>query len=90
MADPENPDTTAKSDEAPAEKSGGGGAASGDIGLTMSYIISIPGILKIVEFVSTSIKCVKSFCSEWKAEEGEVGGGVGTNEDWWEDTDFEA
>ena len=64
MADPENPDTTSKSDEAPAEKSGGGGATSGDIGLTMSYIISIPGILKIVEFVSTSIKCVKSFCSE--------------------------
>lgn len=41
MADPENPDTTARSHEAPA---------SGDIGLTMSYIISIPGILKIVEF----------------------------------------
>lgn len=50
MADPENPDTTAKSDEAPAERSGSGGAGSGDIGLTMSYIMSIPGILKIVEF----------------------------------------
>ena len=52
MADPENPDTTARSHEAPA---------SGDIGLTMSYIISIPGILKIVEFVSTFVKCVESF-----------------------------
>ena len=52
MADPENPDTTARSHEAPV---------SGDIGLTMSYIISIPGILKIVEFVSTSVKCVESF-----------------------------
>ena len=59
MSDPENPDTTAKSDEAPAERSGSGGAGSGDIGLTMSYIMSIPGILKIVEFVSVSVKCVK-------------------------------
>lgn len=50
MADPENPDTTTRSDEAPAEKSGSGGDGSGSIGLTMGYIISIPGILKIVEF----------------------------------------
>ncbi|PFX23026.1 uncharacterized protein LOC111333498 [Stylophora pistillata] len=50
MADPENPDTTTRSDEAPAEKSGSGGNGSGSIELTMGYIISIPGILKIVEF----------------------------------------
>lgn len=50
MADPENPDTTTRSDEAPAEKSGSGGDGSGSIELTMGYIISIPGILKIVEF----------------------------------------
>lgn len=50
MADPENPDTTTRSDEAPAEKSGSGGNGSGSIRLTMGYIISIPGILKIVEF----------------------------------------
>ncbi len=51
MSDPEKQETTAaQSDPAPAEKSGGG-AAGGDIGLTMSYITSIPGILKIVEFV---------------------------------------
>ncbi len=51
MADPEKQETTAaQSDPVPAEKSGGG-AAGGDIGLTMSYITSIPGILKIVEFV---------------------------------------
>ncbi|KAJ7365072.1 CKLF-like MARVEL transmembrane [Desmophyllum pertusum] len=50
MADPENPDDASNSDPAPAENSGGGAAAGGDIGLTMSYIKSIPGILKIVEF----------------------------------------
>ena len=55
MADPENPDTTTRSDEAPAEKSGSGGNGSGSIELTMGYIISIPGILKIVEFVSTAV-----------------------------------
>ena len=52
MKIPENPYTKVRSHEA---------RASGDIGLTMSYIISIPGILKIVEFVSTSVKCVESF-----------------------------
>lgn len=50
MADPENQGTTAQSDPAPAEKSGGGGSG-GEIGLSMAYIMSIPGILKIVEFV---------------------------------------
>lgn len=45
MADPEKQET--KPDPAPAQQSGGGG---GDIGLTMEYITSIPGILKIVEF----------------------------------------
>ena len=50
MADPENQGTTAQSGPAPAEKSSGGGSG-GDIGLSMGYIMSIPGILKIVEFV---------------------------------------
>ena len=50
MADPENQGSTAQSDPAPAEKSGSGGSG-GDIGLSMAYIMSIPGILKIVEFV---------------------------------------
>ncbi|KAJ7365071.1 hypothetical protein OS493_007715 [Desmophyllum pertusum] len=50
MADPDNPDDASNSDPAPAENSGGGAAAGGDIALTMSYIKSIPGILKIVEF----------------------------------------
>ncbi|XP_078365745.1 plasmolipin-like [Oculina patagonica] len=50
MGDPEKQETTAaQSDPAPTDKSDGG-AAGGDIGLTMSYITSIPGILKIVEF----------------------------------------
>lgn len=51
MADPENQGTAAQSGLAPAEKSGGGGSG-GEIGLSMAYIMSIPGILKIVEFVS--------------------------------------
>lgn len=52
MADPENQgtNTAAQSDQAPPEKSGGG-ESGGDIGLSMAYIMSIPGILKIVEFV---------------------------------------
>lgn len=51
MADPEKQETTASQvDPAPADKSGGG-AAGGDIELTVPYIMSIPGILKIVEFV---------------------------------------
>jgi len=54
MADPENQGTTAQSDPAPAEKSGSGGAG-GDIGLSMAYIMSIPGILKIVEFFTLMI-----------------------------------
>ena len=47
MADPEKQETPANADQ-PAEKQTSGG----EIGLTMAYIISIPGILKIVEFVS--------------------------------------
>jgi len=54
MADPENQGTTAQSDPAPAEKSGSGGSG-GDIGLSMVYIMSIPGILKIVEFFTLMI-----------------------------------
>lgn len=54
MADPENQGTTAQSDPAPAEKSGGGGSG-GEIGLSMAYIMSIPGILKIVEFFTLMI-----------------------------------
>ena len=50
MADPENQGSTAQSDPAPEGKSGSGGSG-GDIGLSMAYIMSIPGILKIVEFV---------------------------------------
>ena len=50
MADPEYQGTTAESDPAPAEKSGGEGSG-GAIGLSLAYIMSIPGILKIVEFV---------------------------------------
>ena len=49
MADPENQET-AQSDPGPAEKSGGGGSG-GEIGLSIAYIMSIPGILKIIEFV---------------------------------------
>lgn len=49
MADPENQGTV-NPDPAPAEKSGGGGSG-GQIELSMAYIMSIPGILKIVEFV---------------------------------------
>ena len=51
MADPEKQEpTAAQSDQPPADKSDGGGAG-GDIKLTMPYITSIPGILKMVEFV---------------------------------------
>ena len=56
MADPEKQET--KPDPAPAQQSGGGG---GDIGLTMEYITSIPGILKIVEFVCSFYVFVKFF-----------------------------
>ena len=49
MADPENQGTL-NPDPAPAEKSGGGGSG-GQIELSVAYIMSIPGILKIVEFV---------------------------------------
>lgn len=53
MADPENQEI-AQSDPAPTEKSGSGGSG-GEIGLSMAYIMSIPGILKIVEFVGIFI-----------------------------------
>lgn len=53
MADPEN-QGAAQSDPAPAEKSAGGGSG-GQIGLSMAYIMSIPGILKIVEFFTLMI-----------------------------------
>ena len=49
MAD-QNQGTTPQSDPVPAEKYGGGGSG-GEIELSMAYIQSIPGILKIVEFV---------------------------------------
>lgn len=54
MADPENQGSTAQSDPAPEGKSGSGGSG-GDIGLSMAYIMSIPGILKIVEFFTLMI-----------------------------------
>lgn len=74
MADPENPDTAAKSDQPPADKSdsgqAGAGSTGGEIGLTMQYITSIPGILKMVEFVCTStLLClIYNFvmCNFWK------------------------
>lgn len=45
MADPENQGTNP--DKAPEKQSSGGG---GQIGFTMEYVTSIPGIIKIVEF----------------------------------------
>ncbi|CAH3161270.1 unnamed protein product [Porites lobata] len=45
MADPEN--QGANPDKAPEKQSSGGG---GQIGFTMEYVTSIPGIIKIVEF----------------------------------------
>lgn len=53
MEDPEN-QGIAQSDPAPTEKSGDGGSG-GEIGLSMAYIMSIPGILKIVEFFTLMI-----------------------------------
>ena len=50
MADPANQETPAKSEEGQQPS---GGTSGEDIGLTMLYIISVPGILKIVEFVCT-------------------------------------
>ena len=50
MADPEN--QGANPDKAPEKQSSGGG---GQIGFTMEYVTSIPGIIKIVEFVSSPI-----------------------------------
>ena len=50
MADPENQGTN--SEKAPEKQSSGGG---GQIGFTMEYVTSIPGIIKIVEFVSSPI-----------------------------------
>ena len=47
MADPEN--QGANPDKALEKQSSGGG---GQIGFIMEYITSIPGIIKIVEFVS--------------------------------------
>ena len=51
MADPEKQETPAKSEEGQQPSDGTDGGA---IGLNMAYITSIPGILKIVEFVCTS------------------------------------
>ena len=51
MADPEN--QGANPDKAPEKQSSGGGG--GQIGFTMEYVTSIPGIIKIVEFVSSPI-----------------------------------
>ena len=48
MADPEN--QGANPDKAPEKQSSGGG---GQIGFIIEYITSIPGIIKIVEFVSS-------------------------------------
>ena len=50
MADPENQGTNPE--KAPEKQSSGGG---GQIGFTMEYVTSIPGIIKIVEFVSSPI-----------------------------------
>ena len=50
MADPEN--QGANPDKAPEKQSSGSG---GQIGFTMEYVTSIPGIIKIVEFVSSPI-----------------------------------
>ena len=35
------------------ESSDGGGGGGGQIGFTMEYVTSIPGIIKIVQFVSS-------------------------------------
>ena len=48
MADPEKQEPPAGSDKG---QQSSGGAGEGDIGLTMAYVTSIPGILRIVEFV---------------------------------------
>ena len=50
MADPENQDTNPE--KAP-ESTDGGGGGGGQIGFTMEYVTSIPGIIKIVQFVSS-------------------------------------
>ena len=50
MADPEGQETPATPQEGQQPSDGTSGGA---IGLTMAYITSIPGILKIVEFVCT-------------------------------------
>jgi len=47
MADPEKQEPPAGSDKG---QQSSGGAGEGDIGLTMAYVTSIPGILRIVEF----------------------------------------
>ena len=49
MADPEKQETPAK----PEGQQPSDGTDGGDIGLNIAYITSIPGILKIVEFVCT-------------------------------------
>ena len=48
MADPEKQGPPPSSDNGQQSSGGTGG---GDIGLTMAYVTSIPGILRIVEFV---------------------------------------
>ena len=51
MADPEKQEPTAAQSDQPPPYTFDGGGSGGDIGLTMPYITSIPGILKMVEFV---------------------------------------
>ena len=51
MADPENQGTNPE--KAPEKQSSGGGGGGGQIGFTMEYVTSIPGIIKIVQFVSS-------------------------------------
>ena len=50
MADPENQGTNPE--KAPEKQSSGG---CGQIGFTMEYVTSIPGIIKIVQFVSSPL-----------------------------------
>ena len=54
MADPENQGTNPE--KAPEKQSSsGGGGGGGQIGFTMEYVTSIPGIIKIVQFVSSPL-----------------------------------
>ena len=55
MADPENQGTNPEKAPEKQSSGGGGGGGGGQIGFTMEYVTSIPGIIKIVEFVSSPI-----------------------------------